>query len=172
MACSKCRLLSLQTARQQSIALSASPSRRRCPQLESSFRSALNYSRNASTTNLPRVAQPSLWETFIPKALRNRFVNREADQGTVEARRKEWNPATPFIILGLLAGSMGIHIINLQRSMTAYSRMANQKINKLQRVIHGTQKGKLGQFSPEHELGTGDPQQEAEWKEGRWFHFL
>lgn len=52
--------------------------------------------------SIPRIIQPSFWASMIPKPLKTR---------SEQPRRKEWNPATPYIILGLLVGSQAIQIL-------------------------------------------------------------
>ncbi|KAF2095535.1 hypothetical protein NA57DRAFT_22489, partial [Rhizodiscina lignyota] len=110
---------------------------------------------------LPRVAQPSLWESLIPKALRKRPADQKPNQSVLNNARK--NPATPFILLGLLCGSQAIHTIRIKGEIAAYSRKTDAKIHQLRTVIEKVQAGQI--VDVEKELGTGDPNSEREWRE-------
>jgi Family of unknown function (DUF5321) len=56
--------------------------------------------------------------------------------------------------------------MNLKNEMKAESRKADAKIALLREVIQRVQKGE--DFDVERLLGTGDPKQEQEWKEGEF----
>ncbi|CAN9314870.1 unnamed protein product [Alternaria alternata] len=104
--------------------------------------------------SIPRIIQPSFWASMIPKPLKTR---------SEQPRRKEWNPATPYIILGLLVGSQAIQILWLKQERTHNLRRAEAKIGVLREVIERVQRGE--DVSVEAALGTGDAADEREWAE-------
>lgn len=114
-----------------------------------------------STSSLPRVAQPSLWQSLVPKFLRS--DNRQTQRDTDRAGNREWNPATSFILLGILVGSQAIHLINVKKDMVNFSRKTDTKIALLREVIRRVQAGE--EVDVEKLLGTGDPNSEEEWKQ-------
>ncbi len=116
-----------------------------------------------STENLPRVAQPSVWHSIIPKA----FRSPEASRAPVKPQRtKEWNPATFFICIFLLIGSNAIQMLTLKDEYSSFSRKADAKIKLLKDVLDRVQRGE--NVDVEKVLGTGDEEQEQEWRDGRW----
>ena len=118
-----------------------------------------------SSNSLPRILQPSLWHTILPKRFRRSkesITAADAGQG-----RRKWNPATPFIVLGLLIGSQAIHTLVLRNQMAAYSRKAEAKIALLKEIVERIQRGE--DVAVEKLLGTDDPTQEKEWAEGMLF---
>jgi len=136
------------------------------PQLQSHF---LTFNRRTlSTDSLPRIAQPSLWKSLIPKPLR-RNPEDPASQQTSK-KRKGWNPATPYIVLALLVGSQAIQTLWLKRDVAHFSSRADAHIGLLREVVERVQRGE--DVDVERVLGTGDPGKEAEWEEGKLFsHF-
>lgn len=119
----------------------------------------------ASTASLPRVAQPSIWHSIIPKA----FRNPESSQVPAKPqRRKEWNPATFFICIFLLIGSNAIQMLTLKNDYSTFSRKADAKIKLLKDVLDRVQRGE--NVDVEKALGTGDEQQEQEWRDGKWLY--
>ena len=126
-------------------------------------RYASNSTLKAITPHLPRIAQPSLWKTFIP-----RFMRRDPSNLMPPGHKHQgfWsrfmaNPASSVIILGMLTGNAAIHIIRIRRDMSLYSRKADQKIELLREVIQRVQNGE--DIDVEKLLGTGDPKAEEEW---------
>ena len=113
---------------------------------------------STDTSHLPRVAQPSLWKSMIPKSLRQR------SNKPVPPTAKGWNPASYFVIIFLLIGSQAIRLITLQNDFLNYSRNADAKIALLREVIERVQKGE--DVDVERILGTGDEVKEREWEEG------
>jgi hypothetical protein len=79
-------------------------------------------------------------------------------------KSKEWNPATPYIILGLLIGSQAIQTIALRNEVLNFSRRADAKIGLLREVIDRVRRGE--EVDVERLLGTGDEAKEREWEEG------
>lgn len=106
--------------------------------------------------SLPRVAQPSFWASMVPKPFKSR---------SEYAKRTEWNPATPYIILGLLVGSQAIQILWLKQERGHNLRKAEAKIGVLREVIEGIQRGE--DLPVEKVLGTGDAEKERKWAEGK-----
>ena len=120
------------------------------------------YRTYATSANIPRVAQPSIWHSIIPKALRERNNSRSpADL----KRRKEWNPATFYIVIFLLIGSNAIQMITLKNEYSSASRKADAKMRQLREILERVRKGE--EVDVEKELGTGNPEQEREWFEGK-----
>lgn len=75
---------------------------------------------------------------------------------------KEWNPATFFIIIFLLIGSMSINMISLKKRFETYMRQSDVRIGLLREVVEKLQKGE--KVDVERVLGTGVPEKEAEWE--------
>ena len=116
---------------------------------------------SSAPTSVPRAIQPSIWQSVIPKALRQ----REKDQPYVAiGKRKEWNPATFFILISLLIGSNAIQMIALKNDFLNFSRKADAKIGLLKEVIEKVQRGE--HVDVEGLLGTGDKEKEREWEDG------
>ncbi|KAK0709027.1 hypothetical protein B0T26DRAFT_610105, partial [Lasiosphaeria miniovina] len=102
------------------------------------------------------VAQPSFWKSMVPKPLR-RF------DAPKKPKSKEWNPATFFIVIFLLIGSMSIQMIVLRKDFGAFTRRSDVRIAQLRDVVERLQKGEA--VDVEKALGTGDPEKESEWEE-------
>lgn len=115
-----------------------------------------------SVANLPRVAQPSVWHSIIPKAFRNPEKSRLPDK---PKPRNEWNPATFFICIFLLIGSNAIQMLALKNEYSTFSRKADAKIKLLKDVLDRVQRGE--NVDVEKVLGTGDEEQEREWEDGK-----
>ncbi len=113
---------------------------------------------SSSAQNLPRVAQPSIWQSFVPRVLRNR-----SDTASESNPKRATNPATYFIWIYLLIGSQAIRIIQVQTEFNTFIRRAELKIEKLREVIEALQRGE--EVDVEKTLGTGDEIQEREWEE-------
>lgn len=115
-----------------------------------------------STASLPLLAQPSFWQSVIPKFLRK----RQSPPSPEKLRRsKEWNPATYFIIMFLLIGSNAIQMIALKNDLRNFSRKADVNIELLQDVIDRVWKGEkvnVGKL-----LGSGDEDKERQWEKGK-----
>lgn len=119
-----------------------------------------SFSRHLS---IPRIIQPSFWASMIPKPLRPSTT----DPASPPRAPKDWNPATPYIILGLLVGSQAIQILWLKQERGHEMRRAEAKIGILREVIERVQRGE--KVDVEGVLGTGDAVQEGEWKKGEFF---
>ncbi|RMZ72920.1 cell division [Pyrenophora seminiperda CCB06] len=107
---------------------------------------------HARFLSTPRILQPSFWASMIPKSLKSR---------SEKPRQKEWNPATPYIILSLLVGSMAIQILWLKQERSHELRKAEAKIGILKEIIDRVQRGE--DVPVEEMLGTGDAEAEREW---------
>jgi hypothetical protein len=116
-------------------------------------------------SNAPNVAQTSFWLSLIPKPLRQSSPRAASKK---KARSKEWNPATFFIVIFLLIGSMSIQMIALRNDFAAFSRRADAKIGLLKEIIERVQNGE--EVDVEVLLGTGDKEREREWEEGKIAH--
>ncbi|KIW00110.1 uncharacterized protein PV09_08295 [Verruconis gallopava] len=128
-------------------------------------RYASHSTASAIAEHVPRIAQPSLWRSLIP-----RFMRRDAGMASKEPKSQGFwsrflaNPASGVIILAMLTGNAAIHIIRIKRDMNLYSRQADQKIELLREVINRVQRGE--DVNVEKLLGTGDPKMEEEWFDG------
>lgn len=123
------------------------------------FRATAPYS-----SDLQSITQPSFWKNLVPKPLRK--SEREVARNTKKkAVSKDWNPATFYIWMFLLIGSMSIQMIALKNQHTTFSRRADAKIELLREVIERIQNGE--DVDVEGLLGTGNAQQEKEWEESK-----
>ncbi|KXJ97491.1 hypothetical protein Micbo1qcDRAFT_8212 [Microdochium bolleyi] len=117
----------------------------------------------------PSVVQPSFWKSMIPKPFRRHqrktgyhpeFLVLDTPKPKV---KKDWNPATFFIIIFLFIGSMAIQMIALRREFSAFTRRADVRIGLLREVVEKLQRGE--HVDVEKALGTGDAQKELEWEQ-------
>lgn len=107
------------------------------------------------------IAQPSFWRELIPKPLRSPVHGARLKKAKPA---KGWNPATFFIIIFLLIGSMSIQMIALKRDFATFMRRSDVRIGLLREVVEKLQKGE--KVDVEKVLGTGDPEKELEWEDG------
>lgn len=137
---------------------------RRLPASRSNVCPTLPATRALST--VPRIAETSFWKSLIPKPWRreNRPV-RDPKAPKQSWLSKEWNPATFFIIIFLLIGSMSIQMISLRNKFDAHTRRSEVRIGLLREVVERLQKGE--QVDVEGVLGSGDSEKEAIWEEGQ-----
>lgn len=115
-----------------------------------------------ATERLPRIVQPSLWQNLLPKHFRS--SNRRPFTWR-EWWAKEWNPATVYIIFGLVIGSNAINTLVVRRDIADFTRKADAKIALLREVLEKVHKGE--DVDVERILGTGRAESEAEWEQGR-----
>ena len=105
---------------------------------------------------------------MVPKFLRP--SRRDEDPFFTESRKpkrsKEWNPATFFIVIFLLIGSMSIQMISMKKDFATFIRRSDVRIGLLRDVIERLQRGE--KVDVEEALGTGVPEREAEWDHGLW----
>ncbi|PSN69920.1 hypothetical protein BS50DRAFT_571242 [Corynespora cassiicola Philippines] len=111
----------------------------------------------------PRILQPSFWRDMIPRPLRpgsseNTIAAAQPDQPKA---KKEWNPATPYIILAMLVGSQAIQTLWLKQERSRDLRRAEAKIGVLREVIERVQRGE--DVDVEKVLGSGVEGEEEEW---------
>lgn len=112
----------------------------------------LPYARHLS---LPTILRPSFWKEMVPKPFRERQPSR------TDKPKKEWNPATPYIVLALLVGSQAIQILWLKQERDLETRRTEAKISVLQKVVERVQRGE--NVDVEALLGTGIEGREREW---------
>lgn len=119
-------------------------------------------------STVPRVAEVSFWKSLVPKPLRRENRRRAGDPGAPKTPwlAREWNPATFFIVIFLLIGSMSIQMISLRSGFEAFTRRADVRIGLLREVVERIQKGE--KVDVEKVLGSGDAEREAAWEEGGW----
>jgi hypothetical protein len=110
----------------------------------------------------PTILSGSFWRSLVPKPLRKE--NRQTGNKVVK-KKKEWNPATFFIAIFLLIGSMSIQFIALRNSFQRYTRQSDVKIAQLREVVERIQRGE--DVDVEKMLGTGEPERETEWEDGK-----
>ncbi|RSL71089.1 hypothetical protein CEP54_001505 [Fusarium duplospermum] len=109
-----------------------------------------------SSTAPATIVDGSFWRSLVPKPLRKE--NRQ-----LKKKSREWNPATFFIAIFLLIGSMSIQMIALRNSFDRYMRQSEARIMALREVVEKIQRGEP--VDVEKALGTGDPKKEADWEE-------
>ncbi|WPG98074.1 Hypothetical protein R9X50_00086000 [Acrodontium crateriforme] len=116
-------------------------------------------------SRLPRVANPSLWTSLIPKPFRRTTDPVElAERERIKAAKlKGWNPYTFLIILGVVVGSNAINLIALRNEMLNFTRKTEAKLALLREVIQRVKNGE--DIDVKRILGTGDPEQEQEWED-------
>ena len=98
-----------------------------------------------------------------------RFLRRQEDsssRGQHKEGKKEWNPASFFIVIFILIGSQAIRLITLKNDYAAYTRTVDAKIGLLREVIEKIQSGEE-EVDVEKLLGTGDEAKEREWEDGK-----
>jgi Family of unknown function (DUF5321) len=121
-------------------------------------RSALSRGVSSDSRAVPRIAQASVWNSIIPRALRHR-----QDTASEPKHKRAHNPANYFIWIYILIGSQAIRILQLQNEFNTFMRRAELKIGKLREVIEALKRGE--EIDVERTLGTGDETQEREWEE-------
>ncbi|KAJ5698313.1 hypothetical protein N7462_000318 [Penicillium macrosclerotiorum] len=110
----------------------------------------------ATSDRLPKIADTSVWTAMIPRFIRQGKSRKPGE-------KKEWNPATFYIVMFTLIGSQAIRMLTLKNGYASYSRSADAKIELLKEVIERVKKGE--KVDVEKLLGTGDEAQEKEWEE-------
>ncbi|KAH0523705.1 hypothetical protein TsFJ059_008673 [Trichoderma semiorbis] len=111
-----------------------------------------------SSTAPYTIVEGSFWRSLIPKPM------RKANRNKLKAKaKKEWNPATYFIVMFLFIGSMSIQMIALRNQTERYMRQSALRIAQLREVVQRIQNGE--DVDVEKLLGTGDAQKETEWEE-------
>jgi hypothetical protein len=105
------------------------------------------------------IVEASFWRSLIPKPLRR--SNKPDDK---KPRSKEWNPATFFIVIFVLIGSMSINLISVKQDYAAFMRQSDARIGLLREVVEKLQRGE--KVDVERVLGAGDAEKELEWEDG------
>jgi hypothetical protein len=107
----------------------------------------------------------SFWKSLVPKPLRDRSLTWRAwRRGKTAKVQKDWNPATFFIFIFLLIGSMSIQMISLKRDFSTFMRQSDVRIGLLREVVEKLQRGE--DVDVERALGTGDAEREQLWEQG------
>ncbi|KAH6969710.1 hypothetical protein DER45DRAFT_60980 [Fusarium avenaceum] len=114
--------------------------------------SGIRHSSTAPATIVDR----GFWQSLVPKPLRKE--NRQ-----LRKKSKEWNPATFFVAIFLLIGSMSIQMIAVRNSFDRFMRQSEARITSLRDVVEKIQRGET--VDVEKALGTGDPAKESGWEE-------
>lgn len=117
---------------------------------------ALSLAARHSSTGPATIVDRGFWRSLVPKPLRKE--NRQA----LKSYGKRWNPATFFIVIFLLIGSMSIQMITLRNSFDRYMRVSQVRIGLLREVVERIQNGE--EVDVEKLLGTGEPEKEADWE--------
>jgi hypothetical protein len=94
---------------------------------------------------------------MIPRPLRS----SETLSSTPDVPRRQWNPATPYIVLALLVGSQAIQILWVKQERALATRRAEARIGLLKEVVDSVQRGE--DVDVEGVLGTGVEAREKEW---------
>ena len=115
------------------------------------------------TRPLSSVTETSFWKSLVPRPLRSPAT--AAGQRNKTKVQKGWNPATFFIFIFLLIGSMSIQMISLKKDFATFMRQSDVRIGLLREVVEKLQRGE--EVDVEKVLGTGDPERELAWEEGR-----
>lgn len=117
-------------------------------------------------SSAPSVTQTSFWKSLVPKPWRPKEKRLDANFGppkTLKKPKKDWNPATFYIVIFLFIGSMSIQMISLKKDFSTHMRRAETKIGILREVVEKLQRGEA--VDVEKALGVGDDQQEKEWED-------
>jgi hypothetical protein len=83
--------------------------------------------------------------------------------------KKDWNPATFYIVIFLFIGSMSIQMIVLKKEFKTFMRRSETRIGLLREVVEKLQRGE--EVNVGRALGTGDAEKEQEWEEGLFTGF-
>lgn len=115
------------------------------------------------SSSLPTVAQPAFWRSLVPKPFRReeRLPDDPMIQRVRPKRSRQWNPATFYIVVFLLIGSMAINSISLRQSFETFMRQTDVRIGLLREVVERIQRGE--KFDVEKALGAGNAAKEQEW---------
>ncbi|KAG6149194.1 hypothetical protein E4U28_002082 [Claviceps purpurea] len=112
-----------------------------------------------SSTGPLSVADPAFWKSLIPKPFRKE--NRKHGKGK---KSKEWNPATFFINMFILIGSMPIQMIALRKQSKEYDRQSSLKIARLHETLRRLRNGEQAD-GDEILSGADEAQKDLDWAE-------
>ncbi|KAG5933768.1 hypothetical protein E4U53_000876 [Claviceps sorghi] len=105
------------------------------------------------------VTDAGFWKSLIPKPFRKE--NRRTGKG---ARSGDWNPATFFILMFLLIGSMSIQMIALRKQSERYQRQSTVRIGQLREALRRLRNGErvdVGKLLS----GADEAQRDTDWDE-------
>ncbi|KAG6029559.1 hypothetical protein E4U41_000321 [Claviceps citrina] len=112
-----------------------------------------------SSTGPATIADTGFWTSLIPKPFRKE--NRSKVKGK---KSQEWNPATFFVIMFLLIGSMSIQMIALRNQSERYDRQATVRLDRLREALRKLQNGE--EVDVDKLLGGVDEAQgDMDWEE-------
>lgn len=115
------------------------------------------------------VVDGGFWRSLIPKPMRRESQGRRGKKSSSWLSTDgQWNPATFYIVIFLLIGSMSIQMIALRNSFQSYMRRSEVRIGLLRDVVERIQRGET--VNVEKALGTGNAEKEADWEEGMFDH--
>ncbi|KAL1901306.1 hypothetical protein Cpir12675_000539 [Ceratocystis pirilliformis] len=117
---------------------------------------------SSGSSRLPSIAQPSLWFSMLPKSLRQRRGLKKRNQKSIMERMSA-NPATFFMAMFILIGSMSINLLGMKNEFATFTRRTDTRICLLKEVIERLQAGE--KFDVDRALGAGDEDQEREWED-------
>lgn len=132
----------------------------RAPALLQPLRSQPPLRLTIHARGLSSVAETSFWKSLIPKPLRSRSKTEP------KTPQKGWNPATFFIFIFLLIGSMSIQMISLRKDFEAFMRQSDVRVGLLREVVEKLQRGE--EVDVEKVLGTGDAEKELQWEDSEF----
>ena len=126
---------------------------------------------------LPRLLQPEFWKSVVPRPFRRGATKEDGaalgarsspaagKKSRHALRPRRSNPATYYIAMSTLIGSMAIHMIALERDFANFMRRANTRLDALREAVEAIQRGET--VDVKKVLGTGNPDMEREWEEGQ-----
>lgn len=126
------------------------------------------------------IMQPSLWGSMIPKPFRgtgsspsSNSKDSRHERGADHTHSKSrfggvvrfWkNPATPFMLLGLLLGSQSVRLIALRMEREKIREKTEARLRTLREVLEAVKAGE--DIDVRARLGTGKEKDEREWQAG------
>ncbi|CRK26161.1 hypothetical protein HYQ45_014385 [Verticillium longisporum] len=115
------------------------------------------------SSSLPSVASTDFWKSLVPKPFRReeKLQDDPMIKRVKPKRSKEWNPATFYLVIFLLIGSMSINMIALRQRFDTFMRQSDVRIGLLREVVERIQRGE--KVDVERALGTGDAAREQGW---------
>ncbi|KLU84227.1 hypothetical protein MAPG_03272 [Magnaporthiopsis poae ATCC 64411] len=126
--------------------------------LPASLRCASNTSNARFANSTPSITQTSFWKSLIPKPFRG-----DGSPKAAKPKSRDWNPATFYIVIFLLIGSMSIQMISLRKNFDKFMRQSEVRIGLLREIVGKLHKGEA--VDVEATLGSGDAESEAEWEQ-------
>ncbi|KKA28807.1 hypothetical protein TD95_002873 [Thielaviopsis punctulata] len=118
---------------------------------------------SSTSDHLPMIAQKSLWMSIVPKFLQQKNRQRKDKPKNSFVASLTTNPATFFIVMFILIGSMSINLLGMRNEFKKFTRRTDTRIELLKEVIGRLQAGE--KFDVDRALGAGDEVQEKEWED-------